>query len=308
MVHPKERAVYLMKRIVDGWSKRAKIRHNFIDFSFAEEKDDFLESLLPFHHHPKYHELDHQQKRSCLSYGWIIYNEKTLMIESEVVNPACKTIMEGRVPGLKTNEARLAACETMIDEAYHMLIVEQANQITKIHRNLQPVVFPQFHLAKSIEQAYRDCDKSWMKPLLQMATATVTEVLISDYLSTLSNCYTIQPMNRITVATHLHDELAHSSLFSSMLHQLYGLLPSKQQNFFSKSISHAVNWFKNNELDLWESVLNQIGIPHSKEIIGDLKAANLQSIVIDSTDLMTLLEMNGIMENNYSQDLFAVNS
>lgn len=301
----KERSAFIIKRIVDSWGQRAKIRGDLINIPLVEDKDDFLENLLPFYNHPKYQELNYQQKRNCLSCGWIIYNEKTLMIESEIVNPACKHIIDGHIVGLQTNEARLAACETMIDESYHMFIVEKANQITKMYRKLQHINYPSFYLSQAINKAYITCHKPWMKPLLQIATATATEVLISNYLSKLSTCVTIQPMNRITVSTHLHDELAHSKLFSSMLCQFYYLLPLEQQKFFSSSLGKAVSWFRDSELDLWKSVLEQLGIHNVREIIQDCKASDLNSMEIDCSDLTAVLKSNGILEDNYTYDLFA---
>ena len=301
----KDKNMFVMERIVNGWGDRAKIRGDLINIPFVKERDDFVENLLPFHEHPLYKKLNYEQKRNCLSCGWIIYNEKTLMIESEVVNPACKSIIDGNLVGLNTNEARLAACETMIDESYHMLIVEKANQVTKSARGLNHIKYPQFHLSKSLHRAYDDCNEAWMKPLLQIATATVTEVLISDYLSKLATNTDIQPMNRITVATHLHDELAHSKLFATMLYQFYGALPPKQKDFFSASLAKAIGWFSSNELDLWKSVLEQLGVKKYKEIIEDCKLSDINTIGIDCSTLISVLKANEMLENNYTQDLFS---
>ncbi|MBP9742390.1 MAG: diiron oxygenase [Burkholderiales bacterium] len=301
----KDKNMFVMERIVNGWGNRAKIRGDLINIPFIMERDDFVESLLPFHEHPLYKKLSYEQKRNCLSCGWIIYNEKTLMIESEVVNPACKSIIDGNIVGLNTNEARLAACETMIDESYHMLIVEKANQITKSLRELSHIKYPQFHLSKSLHRAYDDCNEVWMKPLLQVAAAMVTEILISDYLSKLSTNEDIQPMNKITVATHLHDELAHSKLFATMLYQFYHALSPKQKTFFSSSIAKAISWFSSNELDLWKSVLEQCGISKYREIIEDCKLSDINTIQIDYTTLISVLKTNEILENNYIKDLFS---
>ena len=43
----------LLQRIGDGWIKRAKVRREAVDLEFDPDRDDFLETLLPFYHKPK---------------------------------------------------------------------------------------------------------------------------------------------------------------------------------------------------------------------------------------------------------------
>ena len=53
---------------------------------FDSAKPDYLESLVPFRRHPVYESANDEMKRLALSCGWIAYNEKTIAIESKVVN------------------------------------------------------------------------------------------------------------------------------------------------------------------------------------------------------------------------------
>jgi hypothetical protein len=94
------------------------------------------------------------------------------------------------------------------------------------------VTLPESQLIVKMRHAQAQCSARWQKVLVQLATAIVSEIFISDYLHVLSQEMTIQPFNRLTVAAHRHDELAHGSIFKGLAACLYGSLNQHERAFF----------------------------------------------------------------------------
>jgi hypothetical protein len=302
------RSQRLLSRIGDGWARRAGVRKEPIGLDFDPARDDFLETLLPFHDHPAYRKLDQRHRQQILSCGWIIYNEKTVVIETAVVGPCCIDILEGRIPGLRADATRLVVCETLVDEAYHLLLVENANRVTRVRRGLGDIEIPSFNLVNAMNREKSSCGEEWQKTLVQAATSVVSEIFVSDYLRQLADCASIQAMNRATVAAHRHDELIHSSVFKILAEIFYAALAHDQQAFFAALLPKSVRWFADLELDVWDSVLLQLKIPDMAAIIGDCRPLNLRVLErIDYSEILSLAERIGILETEPGRMGFARN-
>lgn len=91
-------AIIIIKRMAHTWNRRAQIRQFDFgeDIVFEDEADDFLFDLLPFKDHPAFLRASEAMKSKVLSCGWIIYNQKTLLIETEIINQACSIISRVR--------------------------------------------------------------------------------------------------------------------------------------------------------------------------------------------------------------------
>src|SRR5262247_1143715 len=199
----------LRQRLANTWGRRARVKQPELEGEtlFDASKDDFVPHLLPFQDHPAFLAAPDDMRTQILSCGWLAYNEKTLDIEAKVVAPACAHIIAGDVPGLQDGVSKQVASQTLVDEAYHELLVLKACQVTRDRRGLRAVTLPESRLIVKMRQARAQCSTAWQKVLVQLATAIVSEVFISDYLNLLSQETAIQPFNRLTVAAHRHDEL-----------------------------------------------------------------------------------------------------
>jgi len=289
----------LMQKIVKVWGKHSVVRSRGLDFEeqaliFNPEKNDFLESLLPFAEQEAYYQAPESMKKKILSCGWIIYNEKTLAIETEIVTPACNSIINGRIPGLTSSCFREFASETLVDEAYHSYMVTKANAITRKERNLD-VQVPLFTLVKELNAYKNSLSLDWEKDLAQMATAIVSEVFISDYLSLLSTDQNIQPLNTATVEAHMKDELVHGYAFKWLTKTLYKSLSPEQQMFFCKILPKPIRWFASKELDIWGNVLQQIGFKEHKSLIEECRLKSDQDLQkINYSPIIKLASESGI--------------
>ena len=298
----------LLQRLANNWGRRACVKRPELEGEtlFDASKDDFVPYLLPFQDHPAFLAAPEGMRTQILSCGWLAYNEKTLDIEAKVVAPACHHIIAGDVPGLQDGVSKQIASQTLVDEAYHELLVLKACQVTRDRRGLTAVTLPESQLIAKMRHAQAQCSTGWQKLLVHLATAIVSEVFISDYLKVLSQEMAIQPFNRLTVDTHWRDELAHGSIFKGLTKCLYGSLTQHERAFFLEVLPQPVHWFANGELDVWQAMLQQIGFPATDTVIGDCRSANEENLArVDYSGLITLAEELGLLEGQRGLESFA---
>ena len=298
----------LLQRLAASWGRRARVKQPELegDSLFDAGKDDFIPDLLPFQDHPAFVSASEDMKRRILSCGWLAYNEKTVDIESKIVAPACHHIIAGAVPGLQDAVSQQIAAQTLVDEAYHEFLVLSACRVTRERRGLRALTLPESRLIVEMRRAQAQCDKRWQGILVQLATAIVSEVFISDYLNLLSAETTIQPFNRLTVSAHRHDELAHGSIFKGLTACLYGGLSRREREFFVEVLPKPVRWFANVELDVWQAMLQQIGFRDADRVIRDCRSDNEDNLArVDYSDLITLAEELGLLDEQRGFDSFA---
>jgi hypothetical protein len=209
------------------------------------------------------------------------------------------------VPGLQDWVSRQLAGQTLVDESYHILLVIKAGQITRERRGLLSVMLPETHLINKMEEYKAKYSEKWQKILIQMVTAIVSEVFISDYLRLLSSDTTIQPFNRLAVDTHRRDEISHSSTFKELARSIYMSLSKKEREFFTEVLPKPVHWFASLELNVWQSMLQQIGFPHTDQLIRDCQCLNDESLAqVDYSELIALAEELGILRGERGRDSF----
>jgi P-aminobenzoate N-oxygenase AurF len=297
----------LLQRLASNWGRRARVKQPELEGEtlFDGSKDDFLPELLPFHDHPAFLATPDPMRQQILSCGWLAYNEKTVDIESKIVAPACSHIISGHVPGLQDGVSQQVAAQTLVDEAYHEFLVLKACQVTRNRRGLGALRLPESQLIVQMRQAQAQCSAPWQKVLVQLATAIVSEVFISDYLRVLSQEQAIQPFNRLTVHAHRHDELVHGSLFKGLAKCLYGSLNQPEREFFIEVLPQPVHWFANLELEVWQAMLQQIGFGATDTVIRDCRSANEANLArIDYADLIALAEELDLLKGQRGLDSF----
>jgi hypothetical protein len=295
--HDPQRDHDRIERLTDSWPVRANVKKSAPDTSldYDDSKPDFLTELLPFHDHANFHKAPEAFKQAALSCGWIAYNEKTVAIESKIVSPACMHLIDGEVAGFPHNRYREAVSQALVDEAFHILLVVQANGVTRQRRRLNELTIPSFELVAHMQRQQDKHPERWKKILIQLATAVVSEVLVSEYLSLLSNATGIQPLNRITTEIHRRDESAHNGLFKSLGAVIYNGLDSREKEFFVRALAQPSIWFASPELDAWESMLQQIGFPGAKPMIDDCRAQRrAKGIRLDLSTLESLFADLGV--------------
>ncbi len=263
-----------IERLADSWSSRACVRKGGHEFAadFDPTKPDFLTELLPFHAHPTYQRAPEEFKQAALSCGWIAYNEKTVAIESKVVSPACMHLIDADLPAFPRDRHRGAVAQALTDEAFHILLVVRATGVTRQRRRLHELTLPPFELVTRMRECQDECPERWERILIQLATAVVSEVMVSEYLGRLSGAADIQPLHRITTEIHRRDESAHNGLFKSLGAVIYHGLSGREREFFVGALARPAAWFASPEWDVWEAMLGFIGFPGGGAMIADCRA------------------------------------
>lgn len=282
-----------LAQLAADWGRRAQVKREELNIPelLDDDKPDFLEDLLPFKDHPAFLAASDGMQRTILSCGWLAYNEKTVDIEARVITPACLHIVYGELPGLRDGVSRQLASETLVDEAYHTLLVSNASHVTRTQRDLSNLRIPTSALVVKMQVAQALCGESWQKTLIQLVTAIVSEIFISDYLALLSGETSIQPFNRLTVARHRRDELAHSNIFRNLARGLYAALSPQERTFFLDILPKPVRWFANLEWDVWYAMLRHIGFPHAETVIQECRRQNEENLQrLDYAGIIALAE------------------
>jgi hypothetical protein len=313
MLHNVMQAINLLKKLSNNWRYRAQVKQDEFDEEelFDNSKGDFLTDLLPFKDHPLFTEATDELKKKILTCGWLAYNEKTIDIEAEVITPACMSIIHGEFPGLQKIMSTIAS-QTLVDEAYHVLLVNTGSQLTRQRRGMLSLTLPESNLVTKMRDYQQQHSERWQRTLILLATAIVSEIFISDYLRLLSHEMSIQPLNRLIVETHRRDELLHSSIFKNIAKCIYTSLSIKKREFFLQILPLPIRWFANLELDVWSSMLQQIGFQNTSTLINDCKGTNEENLArVDYSGLIALakeLESSNIrigMDSFYSEGLIA---
>lgn len=286
----------ILQKMSCSWHKRAQVKKNEneefdIELVFDKNRADFRIDLLPFSNHPDFLSSSPELQQRILSLGWLIYNRKTVDIESRIVTPSCNYILYGDVPGLESEVSQQTVSEVMVDEAYHVLLVIRACRITCEQRKLLHISFPTFDLVSNLYKEQSQHAEKWEKILIQLAASVVSEVFVSDYLDLLCGDHNIQPFNRLTVEAHRADEASHHSIFKHLAKCMYHNLNQAQKNFFTQALLKPVHWFASQELLAWQSVLQQISFPSWERMTEDCISNNAKNLMkIDYSGLIMLAD------------------
>lgn len=302
-------SIAALAKMGEMWKDRAQVltfeKEFEVDMMYSAEHDDFLDRLIPFHQHPRYSELDDEMRTKVLSSGWIAYNEKTIDIETKIISPICNEIIYGTLPGTRDDTIRWLAAETLTDEAYHVLMVLNTCRMCRTQRGLMDLRLPSFDLVNQIELEAAKYSENWQKKIVRAVACICSEVFISDYLSLLSGADDVQPINQITTDAHRKDELAHSGIFRHLTKEIVRHLTPRELVFFAQVLPRPMRWFASQELNVWETILQQLGYEHTKEVIGDTRAeAEVALFRVDFSELIELAQETGLLDTPEGRESF----
>nr|WP_176426091.1 diiron oxygenase [Chromobacterium sp. ASV5] len=284
-----------MDKLSNHWRKRAVV-NNGGDPSFniplEADKEDFLPELLPFFNTPQWRAAPAQMKRDVLSYAWVLYNHKTVYVESELITPVCEDLLKGRYPiscAFKTQEI---IAQAMVDEAVHtQMSINAANAILTL-RDLPSPEYHRFFMTSRRDHLLSQHADARAKRLVALGIACASETLVTDYLDKIATADTIQPLCRQVTAAHANDELAHSSVFTIILENVIHSLSEEEKELVVRSIFESVAMFANKELDVWRSVLKQLNFPDYEAMLA--ASSDEPDTAVYVNGVSNLLERTGL--------------
>ena len=252
----------LLVQLTRRWGNRVAVKKDELDLDghFDAALPDFPEHLVPVLNLPGADRLDAEARSRILSTAWISYNAKTAAIEDEIILPACRLMLQKRVPVRRDDVAVDALHQTIIDEHYHILMCNNAVGVTRRRRGLQDVRFaPEgWSVVRGLRTAQTGVS-GFDRDIVDIAFSLAAETTISGFLSTLSTAAEIQPMNRITTDLHRRDESGHAVVFRELCGSLYRNLDGEQQQMFREALVSGLTAFRSADLDPWVTVAAQGG-------------------------------------------------
>jgi AraC-like DNA-binding protein len=285
-------------RVERSWHKRAQVKlhtqkpDDLIDLNTP----DFLEELLPFFNDVNYQQYPKPLKMLLLSAGWVMYNQKTIAIETEVICPACISLLRDHPLSYAT---AAAISETLTDEAFHTLFSVNMCEMAISQRGIN-ISWPQLELSRHLAHKQTLMQESNFK-IYQLAFALISETFISDYLSSLSEASQIQPVFRHAVALHKKDEAVHKNIFPMFIRDIFKELPKQHKEIFLQGVTAAIRLFPMHEVYAWKEIFPQIF-----KIYGDtslpLPTLFSQTSPVDYSTVLEVLGSIDIHVSDYLMD------
>jgi hypothetical protein len=286
----------LLVQLTLRWGKRVAVKKDELDLDghFDAALPDFPEHLVPVLGLPGADRLDRDARERILSAAWIAYNAKTAAIEDEIILPACRLMLQKRIPVRRDDVAVDALHQTIIDEHYHILMCHNAVGVTRRRRGLEDVRFAPgvWSVVQGLD-AVRVGLSGFDRDIVDIAFSLAAETTISGFLSALATAQEIQPMNRITTDLHRRDESGHAVVFRELCGSLYRNLDGAQQRTFREALVTGLTAFRSADLEPWVTVAAQGGFEIDTGQLSEW-AASRPAPARDTGPLQLLLDDLGI--------------
>lgn len=290
----------LLAELADRWGRRAVVKKDELDLDghYDPELPDFPGHLVPPLELPGAQSLDDEARRRLLAAAWISYNAKTAAVENRIVLPACRLMLQPRIPVRHDEAASAALQQTIIDEHYHILMCDNAVGVTRRRRGMQELAFDPggWAVVRGLEE-YLSGLTGPARDLAQIGFALAAETTISGYLSALARAEDIQPMNRITTDLHRRDENGHAVIFRELACSLYLGLGRAERELFRNALATGLAAFYAADFDPWVLVAEAGGFAIEAGQLAELAAAK-PAPVRDTGTLQALLRDLGISEDS----------
>ncbi|MFC0139905.1 diiron oxygenase [Erwinia mallotivora] len=246
------------------WSENAAvIEHREIlkkleIMEYQYDYDDFVKEYLPFYSDEYWSILTKEKQKLFLSFGWFMYNLKTIIIEQSALTEYCKIILSGQSSFSFTRDFIHRIAQVQVDETYHTLMSYKGIELCSRLADYNLDFFPDTDLATYIFSLNtlppQDKELAWL------ALTTVCEATISKYLAILPNEKNVQPAFRFITDMHRQDEASHSSLFIDLMvvakNELDDIIYQKLIGFIKKSVEILMSPDKNS----WDHLHALVGV------------------------------------------------
>lgn len=297
----------LVRNLNRAWPKRATVcqMDRFsISGSFDPDRPDYPLSLVPFRDHPVFTGLDESRKEAVLTLAWLGYNERTIMAEDLVVNPAFFLIAESHLLGNDAVHIKEAMRQALVDEHYHTLMHLDAIQRTKRDRSMPTIGrFPPSVTYISLQKMLAVQTDPEQRQITQMCFAIVAEISVNAFLDLLAGDETIQAQNSLVAKHHNRDEHAHGKILGEVSKVLYQNMSQSQREIFVATLPIALRAFVAQDYTMWRFVLNTLEVPGGEGMLSDCSDAPAnQALVRDYSGINRLaheLEISSRLDFNF---------
>jgi len=288
--------------LADSWSSRVAVKTGKLDIEnyYDPSIPDYPPDLVPFAEDSRYQVLSAAIQQKILAGAWVVYNEKTIDIETSVVAPACELLLKGAFKGLDTSAAKRVIAQTLVDEQFHILMCLDASLMTRKMHSIEELQIPESLTVKELRKAKEAADGNRNADIIQLAFATVAEVTINAYLDLLASNNEIQPFNRETTNLHRKDESAHNKIFREVLKDIYKNFYENEKEIFITGLGQGLSSFIKVDLSAWQAILLFLEVKGVNDIVDSyIRKIGNKKMVRDYSGFRDLLSELGIDEKNF---------
>jgi len=264
----------LIRKLVANWPRRTTIRSEKYPWvepeaaRYEPERPDYPLAMVPFRDHPLFLAAPEPQRQEVLSWAWLTYNERTILAEDHMANPAFTMIMHGAFEGADDFFVRQSIQQALIDEHFHTLIhmcaIEETRRVRGITGTWRA---PDSITRRGMLAEQARAAEPWQRALVTLAFAVVAEISVNAYLDLLSADETIQPMHRLVTYLHNRDEFAHGQLIVEVIKLLFVRMSERQQDFFIAALPKALQAYASHDFSAWRTILHNVGLAGAEAIV-----------------------------------------
>ncbi|MGP2485604.1 diiron oxygenase [Pantoea ananatis] len=225
---------------------------------YQPEYDDFVKEYLPFYSEHHWESIESESRKLLLSFGWFMYNQKTIIIEQSALTEYCKLVLSGNSSFSFTRNFITRLAQVQVDETYHTLMSYKGIDLCQRLSEHNLSIFPDTDLALYIHslQALPVAEKE----LAWLALTTVCEATISKYLSVLPGEDSVQPAFRFITEMHRQDEASHSSLFLDLMAVAFDELDMEMRIKLTTHLNQAVRALVSSDRKTWSFLYQLAGV------------------------------------------------
>jgi len=292
----------LLQKMAASWPKRATVRADLYRYAVAYEdpqRPDYPDELIPFANHPRFLAVSPEVQQRIRTWGWLVYNDRTIQSEEYLANPAFTLIMHGAFPGADDISLRQSVQHCLIDEHFHTLIHLTAIHETRRFRKLdEQLESPLTITVRGLHEAQALVSENWERDCLALVFGTVAEVSIKAYLNLLAENDVIQPTHKMIARVHNRDESAHGQLLVPVSKALWEHMNDRQKRFYVEAMPKALEAFVAHDFSAWRAILEHERVEGVDEIIGDSEheAERGKKMVRDVSGLRRLADELGVLD------------
>lgn len=265
----------ILERIGKSWDTRVAVRKERIDLTQYCDPTipDFPISMVPFWDDPDFATLSNEAKMRFLGTAWVAYNEKAIFLEDEIIQPACKILLQNKLPGASDPHLKQVLAQIQVDEQFHILMCLDVCNNARVRHGVEDFVAPEPLVGGFLHKAVEEADGQAEAGVVRVVYASIAEMSINAYLKQVSKDMTIQPLNRINTDMHRRDELTHGVAFREIVGSVYRSLSPSLQVCFRNNASRALRDITRPDHSQWEAILEYLKIPNRQAIIARLEEA-----------------------------------
>jgi len=289
----------VMERIGKSWDNRVAVRKERLDLTQYTDPSipDFPIAMVPFWDDPDFAALDDATKHRFLGCAWVAYNEKAIYLEDAIVNPMCTLLMRGALPGVGHPRVKQVIAQILVDEQFHILMCLDICNVARERHGLQDFTSPEPNLGVRHRALLAAAADEHEAALVRMAYATISECSINEFLNTVADDKTIQPLNRINTDMHRRDESVHGPAIRQIASSVYRALDEDSQRRYREYLRDALDIFTTPDPEQWTPLLDYLEIPDREAIMTRLRERMAgRKLKRDYTIIRAMFDELGITE------------